>query len=278
MANCQQTDTQTILEHGQSVWNYTKKIILGDYSGMKLPEWFIQNHHFIINQLPDWNSIKTYNVFHDCGKPKCIILDENGKRHFPNHAEVSKQTFLEYFPGEDFIAELIGLDMVMHTENFEQITARNLSPEILATLYVSALAEINSNSKMFGGIDSTSFKIKFKKLDKLGRRLFEHLLKDQENFSYIFCREDLPASQRIVQSAHAAFEARSLAGQHPSLVVLGAKTEAKLKRAMKYLLENDIRFRIFREPMEPFNNEITAICTEPLTGEKRDLLKKYQTL
>ena len=41
---------------------------------------------------------------------------------------------------------------------------------------------------------------------------------------------------------------------------------------------NNIRFRIFREPMEPYNGEITAICTEPLKGERRELLKKYQTL
>jgi hypothetical protein len=30
---------------------------------------------------------------HDCGKPYCITIDEDGRRHFPDHANVSRDTF-----------------------------------------------------------------------------------------------------------------------------------------------------------------------------------------
>ena len=32
---------------------------------------------------------------HDCGKPYCITIDEAGRRHFPDHANVSANTFAQ---------------------------------------------------------------------------------------------------------------------------------------------------------------------------------------
>lgn len=276
MSLTQQTPNQTILEHGQSVWAHTKKLILSEFESFKLPEWFLINHHFIVNNLHDWETIGLYNLNHDCGKAYCRVVDTEGKQHFPNHSEVSEEIFSQIYPDKPLVAELIGLDMVLHTETCEQVFARNLSIKTLTTLLVTAFAEIHANAEMFGGLESTSFKIKWKKLDRIGKRIVEKIEKHAETYSYIFIRKDLTNSQRIVQSSHAVFEAAKWESKHPSLIALGVNNEVKLKAVMKYLLENEIQFKIFREPL--FNNEITALVTEQLSGERRNLLKKYQLI
>lgn len=43
------------------------------------------------------------------------------------------------------------------------------------TLLLIGLCEIHSNSEMFGGIESTSFKIKWKAISKNGRRIINYL-------------------------------------------------------------------------------------------------------
>ncbi|MNC77597.1 hypothetical protein D3C75_1295840 [compost metagenome] len=40
-----------------------------------------------------------------------------------------------------------------------------------ATLLLTGLAEVHSNARMFGGLDSTSFKIKWKHIDKRGKKI-----------------------------------------------------------------------------------------------------------
>jgi hypothetical protein len=44
----------------------------------------------------------------------------------------------------------------------------------------------------------------------------------------------------------------------------------------KYLVENGIRHAHFYEP--DIENQLTALATEPLFGEQRNLMKKYQLL
>jgi hypothetical protein len=40
---------------------------------------------------------------------------------------------------------------------------------------LTGLCEIHSNARMFGGIESTGFKIKWKHLDKMGKRIIERI-------------------------------------------------------------------------------------------------------
>jgi hypothetical protein len=42
-------------------------------------------------------------------------------------------------------------------------------------LLLTGLCELHSNAQMFGGIDSTSFKIKFKQLERLGKKVIERI-------------------------------------------------------------------------------------------------------
>lgn len=47
------------------------------------------------------------------------------------------------------------------------------------TLLLSGVAEVNSNARMFGGVASDSFKIKFKRLEKYGLKICKNLFGDK---------------------------------------------------------------------------------------------------
>lgn len=281
MKNTPQTETQSVYEHGRSVWEYTKKIISGDLDNLKLPENFITNHRYIVNNLHPTKEIKSYNIFHDCGKPYCLEIDSEGKRHFPNHAEISSNTW-EKLNDNLTIKNLISLDMMLHTDTDQEIKDRKLSKKTYFTLLVTSLAEIHSNAEMFGGIESTSFKIKWKKLKQrcnLILNMFPENI-DYHPYSYIIVRNDLPNSAKAIQGTHASierFKSKSI-NYHPSVIYIVVKNENKLKQVIKKLLERDIDISIFREPMESFNNSITSVCTEPLEGDKRNYLKKFMLM
>lgn len=110
-----------------------------------------------------------YQVFHDCGKPACQTIDEQGRKHFPDHAEWSKKQYIKVFGENGTVPELIGSDMDFHTKSGEDLAHLWKSP-LAPTLYFTAWAEIIANSTMFGGFDSTSFKIKKKKLLQAGKK------------------------------------------------------------------------------------------------------------
>jgi hypothetical protein len=167
---------QTILQHGLSVWNkFTQLIQYLESSNEEeyqhpLPKWTIEYKHIFLPIIKrNLSDIKNYLIYHDCGKPFCLKTDENG-RHFTNHAEISKQTFLKYSDNQ-IIADLIGKDMLCHLTKAKDYTSI-VHDEHIEILLCSALAELHSNAIMFGGFDSDSFKIKFKNLNKLGSRIF----------------------------------------------------------------------------------------------------------
>jgi hypothetical protein len=55
---------------------------------------------------------------HDCGKPYCITIDEDGRRHFPD-ANVSRDTFSKI--SNNIVADLISKDMVFHTIKSDEV-------------------------------------------------------------------------------------------------------------------------------------------------------------
>lgn len=182
MSSVNQFENQTVLEHGQSVHNWFEKIyksiIENDYlNDLKIPEWVKTNSEFIINNLYDLEVIKQYCIYHDIGKPDCFQLDEDGKKHFPNHAEVSYNTYLNEFPNPNkIVVELILHDMDIHLlkdagiENFLKLPIKQVITHLIV-----GLAELHANAQMFGGIESTSFKIKLKNIKKRGNKIFKIL-------------------------------------------------------------------------------------------------------
>ena len=194
MLTCEQTQGQSVYEHGLSVKEHTLQIL--DYlrgaggntlEGWRIPKWLDDYKSSILHSIWDDETISLYTLYHDCGKPYCRFVDAEGKVHFPDHAAVSAEVFARMEldgPNTDWVAKLISWDMVLHTETQEQIKKRlqnEMDDEDVFTLLIVGLAELHSNAKLFGGIESVSFKMKWKKLDKRGKWLCkEYLVRDDE--------------------------------------------------------------------------------------------------
>lgn len=63
---------------------------------------------------------------------------------------------------------------LLKPSTIETFTRYDLAPPLLLT----ALSELHANAEMFGGIESTSFHIKWKTLSKTGRHICNQLYKD----------------------------------------------------------------------------------------------------
>lgn len=115
-------------------------------------------------------------IHHDIGKPHCRVVDEGGKVHFPDHARVSRSVWLDA-GGDPIVGELIGWDMDFHTANSAEIDEHcrlRWSIRDAMSLMLVAFAEIHSNARLFDadlGMESTSFKMKWKQLDRRGKQV-----------------------------------------------------------------------------------------------------------
>lgn len=175
MKTCMQTDTQSVYEHGISVRNYAFDLLNHLRHGTDLkfewtiPQWVYDNKDFILDNIVNDESLKLYTELHDIGKPFCLEIDDEGRRHYPNHAEVSYDIFKKYFDNEE-VAQLIKRDMDFHllkSDGLEEFSKF----ENVCTLLIVSLAEVHSNAALFGGMDSISFKIKWKHCNKRGRQV-----------------------------------------------------------------------------------------------------------
>lgn len=98
---------------------------------------------------------------------------------------------------------------------------------------------------------------------------------------YCFVRRDLSHPQQCVQSSHACIEAASKfkfgdLSEHPHLIMLGTKSEEQLENIKKKLCDQQIQFAQFNEADR--NDELTAVCTDAVFGDKRDFFRKFQLL
>lgn len=84
-----------------------------------------------------------------------------------------------------------------------------------------------------------------------------------------------------MQSCHAVIEATSAfnignLADHPSVIILGVRDETKLHQVRKNLIEQGVRHVHFYE--NDLDDQLTALATEPVHGERRKLFRKYQLL
>lgn len=176
MQNCGQTDSQSIYDHGVSVakWysNFYNFLHLDEGNELiakYIPEKTINILKSISSSYLTPENLYNYHLYHDCGKPFCIQYDENNKRHFPNHANISYTIWMD-ITKDDFIGWFILHDMDLHLLNTNE--AELLLKDLRSSsLLLSAWAEIFSNALMFGGFDSTNFKIKLKHLCRITNKL-----------------------------------------------------------------------------------------------------------
>jgi hypothetical protein len=179
MSECEQTKGQSVLKHGQSVKDYLFNLIDHMRSGSslkyewKLPDWLMENKEFILSSLPNDETLELYTIYHDCGKPFCLLVDSDGKRHFPNHSQVSFYYFNQVFDNP-VAAQLVKHDMDIHTLKSDGVEEFCNNPYAL-TLLLTGISETHSNAQMFGGVESDSFKIKNKNISKRGKQIINNL-------------------------------------------------------------------------------------------------------
>lgn len=158
-----------MLQHGESVAKQYQCLIEQLESG-EGDEKIATLYGKLKNKLPPPKVLEQYHVYHDCGKHLCLETDEQGRRHFPNHAEWSAKQYELIFPEDKFTAILIRKDMDFHTMKGEELEQLCKSP-FAPILYFTALAELEANALVFGGRDSESYKIKRKMLIRRGKKL-----------------------------------------------------------------------------------------------------------
>lgn len=177
MAECEQMKGLSVKDHGLKVWAKYEElhnhIVKGEplTSTWKFPSWFeIYKQQLFADKIAgDASIMSEYLIWHDCGKPFCKTIDAEGKVHFPNHAQVSKEIWSK-FATNPIVPELIGQDMDLHIlkpEGIPEFAQR----ETAAALILATLCELHANAELFGGLESTGFKIKMKHLESRGKQI-----------------------------------------------------------------------------------------------------------
>jgi|JI102314A2RNA_FD_contig_31_5877840_length_987_multi_2_in_0_out_0_1 hypothetical protein len=95
-------------------------------------------------------------------------------------------------------------------------------------------------------------------------------------YIYLFIREDLGPAQQIIQTAHAVddlYRTIKPGDRTNHMVLFSIRSEQDLEETSMYLKDNDIHHEMFYEPDVLAH---TAIATEPIRGEKRNLFRKFK--
>lgn len=177
MTSCEQTPGMNMLQHGQMVHAHYLDLISqlenGTHECTELK--LIWEH--IKHSLPSTDILKRYQTYHDCAKPLCLEIGDDGKRRFPNHAELSAKQYHRIFPEDELISDLIRHDMDFHIMRGDDLLRLWKSP-LAPALYLTAWAEISANAEMFGGKQSESYKIKRSRLIQAGKKYLSNLKKE----------------------------------------------------------------------------------------------------
>ncbi len=86
---------------------------------------------------------------------------------------------------------------------------------------------------------------------------------------------------QIVQTAHASIDAARFGLipsdiDHPHAVLIGIRNEIQLQKCLLKLEANGIKHKAFYEP--DIGNQLTAIATETISGDRRSFFKNYTLL
>lgn len=161
-----------MLQHGELV-HAKYKVLLQDIADGNAPYSGLETLLEYCT-LPKTEELAQYHIYHDCGKHLCLTIDEDGKKHFPDHANASAEQYAHLFPEDVFTTSLIRKDMDFHTLRGDDIAALCMDPHA-PMLYLTAWAELEANASMFGGRESQSYKIKAKRLIQSGKKLLNTL-------------------------------------------------------------------------------------------------------
>jgi len=178
MKSCDQAPGYSVYQHGVDVSIFYQNLLRWLETGEGIFDMKDDIRYILKRLVPLQQPLSTmteYHIFHDCGKPACLEIGEDGRRHFPGHSSKSYETF-RTFSTNEIAAQLILHDMDCHmaktAEQRKAIVENPLGPSMLLTAY----AELYANATLlFGGYNSDSFKMKRKILDKIAKS-FETML------------------------------------------------------------------------------------------------------
>ena len=119
MAACEQTIGMNMLQHGHMVhdayialWEELNAATL--YGEPELTRWFeVCGATENLPLAPE--ALRSYHVYHDCGKHLVLCTDKQGRRHFPDHARASASQYRAIFAQDERTQYLIAHDMDFHT-------------------------------------------------------------------------------------------------------------------------------------------------------------------
>lgn len=180
MSTTFQFEKQSVLQHGESVYLYYQKLTnfldceIKD-ADFRIPDVYYEYWKEIKDNLYDSETMKEYMVMHDIGKPYCRTIDDAGKQHFNDHAQKSYEVYMKVY-GNQKVGDLILSDMDIHLLKDEGIPKFMERPiQQICTELMVGLSELLSNSQMFGGCNTDSFKGKFKNLEKRSKKILPKL-------------------------------------------------------------------------------------------------------
>ena len=183
MKNCYQFKNQNMIEHGLLVRKHHKQIIKDLHHSTnqyELPDELRAHSKQFLKHQYNNHILSYYQLYHDCGKPFCLEIDDDGKRRYPKHEEVSAKVFSDAFSKTkhcDKISTLIANDMIFHKENMTDIDAFLEACDdkrLVYSLILTSFAELYANKSMFDDNNQTSFKIKYKKLHRVVKKIIKH--------------------------------------------------------------------------------------------------------
>jgi hypothetical protein len=172
MQSCYQFEGVNMIQHGEMVHDWYNDLMTDQKY-----EWDFGKVDTEVQALKQLarspEQMRCYQIYHDCGKPFCRTVDENGKQHFPNHAQVSHDVWLSAGGSKDVAW------MILHDMDFHMLKGDALKPMLqdprAPSMLLTAWAELHANAQMFGGTQSTSFKIKRKFLEKNTKDLYNEV-------------------------------------------------------------------------------------------------------
>ena len=98
-----------------------------------------------------------------------------------------------------------------------------------------------------------------------------------DTYIYVFVRQDLPFNHQLVQSGHAIHMMSAIRGYDEvmhNIVAIGVPDLNALNRVVTKLQTNQIPHYPWTEPDNDFG--LTSVCTIPLSGAERSVLKNYR--
>jgi len=105
------------------------------------------------------------------------------------------------------------------------------------------------------------------------------VLHHPRRYIYVLVRKDLPLADQMVQVGHACFESGMHFGKEDThLILLQVENQSELINWSEIMKEHRVKFSMFFEPDPIFDEDTepmgyTAICSEPISGLRRELFK-----